>query len=191
MIQIQNYNSNILTLRNENLIALEDIHDFRSLPEAKSFQDSFNFYQGTVIKHYNYKIEPGIVFFNPNMNVNAKATRHPKGYYLMSINKGVIFKLIKLFRDNDDLFKAKALIQYNTLSTKSNYPLNELMYQICGHFTFYHELAHLIQKAKLLETGLAEDLEIRNKFNLDRHVLEYDADIFSAICIGLVLASLT
>ena len=49
------------------------------------------------------------------------------------------------------------------------------------HFTFYHELGHLIQKSDLFIHKLYEKISDEHEYSLKKHVLEFDADEFSAI----------
>ena len=58
------------------------------------------------------------------------------------------------------------------------------MYQLTMHFTFYHELAHLVQKSEYLESHLYERPFEVEEFDLTRHKLEIDADSFSGISIA-------
>lgn len=58
------------------------------------------------------------------------------------------------------------------------------MYQLTMHFTFYHELAHLIQNSEYLETYIYETPVEFKSFDLTKHRLELDADNFSGISIA-------
>ena len=45
-------------------------------------------------------------------------------------------------------------------------------------------MAHLIQKSDLLANMLSESSDSGNHFSIRTHLLELDADQFSALCIG-------
>ncbi len=154
MVPKLNYQENIEVLISNELIPKNSIYDFREFPRKEIFQRLFDFYQGNIVRHYNYGIEPGLIFFNPNLSINAAANK-VKEYYLITLNKGTVFKLLSTFNDNPDILNIKGLEKYQKVNKKSDYPLNKLMFQLCCHFTFYHELGHLIQKSQLLETGLS------------------------------------
>ena len=58
------------------------------------------------------------------------------------------------------------------------------MYQQATHFTIYHEIAHLIQKSKYLNSALYEFAAAEADFDYCRHLYELDADLFAALNIG-------
>ena len=177
------YQKNIDILLKNKLINFEEIYDFHELPRADVFQRAFNFFQGNIFKHYNYGISPGLFYFNPETSVNARAGKI-NNYYLISINKGTIFRLLKTYNDNALILEIPELNFLKKLEKKTSNPINELMFQICCNFTFYHELAHLIQKTETQKFNMSEDISNFESFNVNNHILEYDADLFSAICIG-------
>jgi len=147
------------------------------------FQKLFNLYQGSLNRQGKYGIKKATIFFNHNHSVNAKATVF-NDHYLISINKGTICTLWKKFYLKSDLMKLEGLDKFDKVQSNAGYPINKLMFQLCCHFSFYHELAHLIQKSDYLTVGLSEDVTSSTNFNLERHVLEYDADAFSAVSLG-------
>lgn len=150
---------------------------------STEFQKLFDFYQGWINQQKKYGVMKGAIFFNPATSVNAKATRY-NDYFIMTINKGTVVTLWREFQRKDYLLLLPGLENLLLIQQKSDYPINELMFQLCCHFTFYHELGHFIQKSDLLEQGLREDVNNLGGFDSYRHLLEYDADVFSSICLG-------
>lgn len=187
MVQVLDYELYMRELVSITPIQPTDIFFYDSEPYTddiiEEFHKLFSFYQGWLNRQKRYGIIKGFFFFNPNSSVNAKATRYDD-YFIMTINKGTVLKLWQEFQIRDELFLNPGLEKFNIVQHKSDYPFNKLMFQLCCHFTFYHELGHLIQKSELLKDGMSEDVEVMTTFDSARHLLEYDADIFSAICLG-------
>lgn len=104
--------------------------------------------------------------------------------FLISVNIGTIGLLTKMFRDNEDvLVRAEAdelLIFEQQLDTR----VHELMYQNAIHYSFYHEMAHLIQMSDEQSISYQEELNNSAEYSRLRHNLEFDADEFSALSMG-------
>ncbi|MBK6545013.1 MAG: hypothetical protein IPG12_07055 [Saprospiraceae bacterium] len=159
------------------------VFDFRGKSYAGEFLNLFNFYQENIVRHYKYGIKPGIFVFGDNDTLNAWAAKISETY-VISFNRGTVFRLEELFRYNTTILDSEGLESYQEVENHSNYKFHNLMHQICMSFTFYHELGHLIQKSDGLNLGLNEDLDRHISFDFQRHVLEYDADFFSAMNLG-------
>jgi len=188
MIPVQDYQKSIDLIRDNDLIpekykANVIVDDYRDLPIEDEFQKLFNFFQGNIHKHYGYGIKPGLFFYNSNVTLNAFAARW-KDHFVISFNKGAVIFLDQKFKSQTDLIKVEGLEDYIDAESKSDYPLNELMYQLCSNYIFYHELGHLIQKSDGLAEMLNEDIVTKGSFRIQDHILEYDADLFSSICLG-------
>lgn len=188
MIPKQDYQVVIDTIKRKDLIPSKYksqivVDDFRGLPIEDEFQKLFNFYQGNILRHYNYGIKPGLFFYNSSTSINAFAAKW-NDHFIISFNKGTLMFLKEKYKSNRNLEDAKGLETTKQIFNKSDYPMNELMYQLCGNFTFYHELGHLIQKSEHLDDKLNEDVTSPTFFDLASHIREYDADIFSGICLG-------
>lgn len=160
----------------------ESIFDYHNTPFEKEFEDMFTFYQETLYLNRHYGITPSRLYFNTTYGVNARAVKAPD-FYLISIKAGLLLKMIEMFKNNSNFLikagqKMKLIEDYFDVSTQ------ELMYQLAIHFTFYHEMAHLIQKSEFLDSGLNENLDGTVVFSSRRHLLELDADEFSAVSIA-------
>lgn len=159
------------------------VFEYDFSPYKDEFEDVFLFYQENLERNYKYGIDPSIIFFNNKETINAKAGKE-NGYFIISMNMGTIVRLINLFRHNSEILNENdhpELIKFETLLDT---PIHVLMYQNAIHFTFYHEMAHLIQKSNFLQNSLYEHLDNTEQFSERKHLLELDADEFSSISIG-------
>ncbi|NVK64586.1 MAG: hypothetical protein HWE22_08355 [Flavobacteriales bacterium] len=164
-------------LRRLNDPNLPELYDFEDTPFAHEFQKIFDFYSTTLKGFSDYGIDPAIIYFNIRRSVNAFACKRD-GVFIVSFNCGTIVHLIKAFEQT--LFDSKQP-QFDSILDVSP---NKLMYQLCLHFTLYHEMAHLIQDSRYLSNGLKELNKSEHKFDKERHLLELDADQFSSLCIA-------
>lgn len=62
--------------------------------------------------------------------------------------------------------------------------LDVLSFQLATQFTYYHELAHLIQLSHSEENLFSERIEFECEYNVNKHWLELNADTFAAISIA-------
>lgn len=162
----------------------ESFSDLEGLENELEFLKVFEFYLETLELHQDYGIAPSFLFFANSDTINARAARSPNNEYLLGINRGTINWLIENFFSNNTLVTDNEIFLFDDISPYLDVPINDLMYQTGCHFTFYHEMAHLIQKSDYLELCLEENPEPVEVYDLDRHLLEIDADTFSALCLG-------
>ncbi len=155
----------------------KSIYDFRDRPLETEFQKLFYAYQSNLSKHHDYGIEPALFFFH-EAERNAFSDKLDD-HFIISISNGIIEFLLSKFNDNTELLNVEGLEKFKEVEKKADSPLNKLMYQLCGYYVFYHELGHLIQKSERLRIGLNKEFSIG-----ECHLREYDADIFSALCLG-------
>ena len=160
-------------------IKKDEVFDFELSPFSSEFNDVFNFYNEAISRHAHYGIEPHLLFYRNASSCNAAAGKE-NDYYIISINAGTIVHLIEKFREQSIPLNAE-YIDFESLLDVS---VSKLMYDTALHFTFYHELGHLIQKSDLLSHQLYERPENDKEFSIGRHVLELDADTFSSLCLG-------
>lgn len=157
--------------------SLPEIFHFEGTPSESEFQKIFDFYTETLDNFSDYGFKPPLIYFNNRRTRNAFACKRDK-YYIVSFNCGTIIHLIQTF--DKTVFKSKKPELESLLDTQ----LNTLMYQLCLHFTLYHEMAHLIQNSEYLSNGLKELHEFTETYDNQRHLLELDADQFSSLCAG-------
>ena len=168
------YENHIKSLIQNTPIKQADIFYFDGIPLEDEFKSAFKFYHETLQNSQLGGIN-SYIYFNNNFSSNAKAVRH-NDYFMMSFSYQVIPQLVHKLKNNGNLLKDIKEFEY-----LSNFPLNELLFHFTLHYTFYHELGHLIQKSDLLEEGLHESYDRNSQYSEKRHVLELDADEYSAI----------
>lgn len=159
------------------------IFEYENSPYADEFDNIFSFYQENLERNAKYGIQPSIVFFNSNLSINAWASKH-NDIYIISFNMGLVVSLIQSFREKVDLLTEENNKEFFDFEKYLDNPISILMHQNSVHFTFYHEMGHLIQKSDLLENRLYEHLDNSGEYSEIRHLLELDADEFSALSIG-------
>jgi hypothetical protein len=158
----------------------KEVFNFDLDPDNHEFQKVFSFYKVTLSENSFYGITPCFLFFRNDTSINAHAAK-AADKYLVAINSGTITQLSDLFKTLDT---NKTLNLISLDISKLGTSLNAVMLQFCYHFTFYHEMAHLIQKSEYLEGGLNEIPIKKEPYDERRHLLELDADAFSAISLS-------
>lgn len=156
---------------------LPEIFHFEDTPSAIEFQKIYDFYSVTLKNFSDYGFAPALIYFNNRLDQNAFACKRG-GYSIVSFNAGTIIHLNNTF--NTIKFETKNSHLDSFLDTN----VNKLMYQFCLHFTLYHEMAHLVQNSSYLLRGLHELHKSNEKYDEQRHLLEFDADQFSSLCLG-------
>ncbi len=169
------YEDHIKELVKKTSIPLSDIFQIvEGSPFELQLRNSFKFYFEELKRNIGFDLEPSFVFITSYKDINAFA-KSENGVNVIGINIGTISRLYEIFINNPDLI--------GTLKSRFlKFPANDVMFETSMHFTFYHELGHLVQKASLLVNRLTEN--VGDKFSLRRHVYEFDADEFSSILIA-------
>ncbi|MFM7023068.1 MAG: hypothetical protein ACKOXB_08825 [Flavobacteriales bacterium] len=160
--------------------ALRDrIYSIIGIEGEEELRDLLHFYEGELVRHYNYGTDPSYLFVENDISINACACRSGD-VNIVGINIGTFAWL-----------KTKTPIAATRLSNEIpsilpllNSPVDRLVHDFAAHFTFYHELGHLVQQSNLLETQLQEQTDHTSPPSRERHILEIDADEFSALCLG-------
>lgn len=175
------YKNTIEEILKNTSIPKENIFDYEFSPYKDEFNLFFEFYFDILNNNY-YGINPALLFFKNEFSTNAAAGVE-NGYYIVSINMGTVNYLINKLKKKDLLNDTHndEFIEFEKLLDVS---VNELMYQNAMHFTFYHEMAHLIQKSDLLKEFIFEQPNNEKEFSMNHHILELDADKFSSLSIG-------
>lgn len=158
--------------------------DLDGLDNESEFLNVFEFYKETLELNHDYGIAPAFLFFVNSDTINARAGKRVNNQFLLGINRGTINWLIDNFKSNDTLVSDNNILLFDGLNPYLDSPINNLMYQAGCHYTFYHEMAHLIQQSDYLELNMEENPQPIDIFDFDRHLLEIDADTFSALCLG-------
>lgn len=181
---LQDYRTHIADIINTVGLHHQMFSDLEGLDNESEFINVFKFYKETLELNSDYGITPAFLFFVNSDAINGRALRSPNNEYLLGINRGTINWLIDNFKANHTLISDNNIALFNILATYLDTPINNLMYQAGCHFTFYHEMAHLIQQSDYLELTMEEDPQPIAEFDFDRHLLEIDADTYSALCLG-------
>jgi hypothetical protein len=182
-MSIEVYREKISELVENTEISKDDVFEYDLSPFSDEFDEIFDFYTETLHINNDYGIEPNIIYFNNHTSINARATKN-RDHFVVSMNMGTVVGLINMFKLKSDLLNPEIHLELIELEKSLDVSINILMYQNLIHFTFYHELAHLIQKSSNLEFGLYENIVDQEDYAFTRHVLELDADEYSTFSIG-------
>ncbi len=178
----ERYDSEIKELIANTDFILNQTFDISVSPNVEEFSNTFNFYRDTLTNATKFGIESSYIFFYNDTSKNAKAGIS-KGYNIILIHSGLIISLIQNLLEKseiDEIIKKT----YPEVQKLLDNPANILIYQAAQHFTFYHELGHLIQKPENLKDFISERPTESEKFDFLKHKLEFDADTFSALNIA-------
>lgn len=176
------YKKEIELIKANTEFTLGEIFDFEDSPYKFQFADTFGFYKGTLSQADKYGVENSYFFFYNDRRVNARAGKS-NGFNIICINSGLQIWTVKNILEKGEINDILEPDFSEILEYLDN-PINSLMYQLTMHFTFYHELAHLIQKSEYLEAHIYERPTELESFELTRHRLELDADNFSGLSIS-------
>jgi len=103
---------------------------------------------------------------------------------MVIFDRKLINKLSQWYNSYFDFGNIEGLEEFKLIEEKIDFKISELLEQAIILFTFYHEFAHLIQFATDVEVEREEKLFGDCNFEPYKHIEEYDADIFSGICIS-------
>jgi hypothetical protein len=151
-------------------------------PLDHELKAKFLFYYKELKENIHHDLEPCFVFFVNDRRINAFAKKEKNGTNIIGINVGIFGHLHDVFKNDQDL-------QTILKNRFPKIPAIDLMFETSAHFTFYHELGHLIQWSSQHTNRFSE--ECKQEFSLKRHLLEYDADQFASIVIAGHIASFT
>ncbi len=182
---LDEYNEKVSIVQEALKLPKGEIVDCEFYLEREEFIEVFNFYDEALLHHSYYGITPAYVYINNRTTINAFACLKKDGNYFVSLNQGLVLLLIQSFKNNRDIVERSNIRLFEILEPRLDTQINNLMYQTLLHYTFYHELAHLIQNSDLLvsEVGLEENPR-QDGFSEQQHVIELDADEFSSLCLG-------
>lgn len=181
-MSIEDYNSHILELTKRFGYSKNDFVDI----EAEALGDEYNrlldFYTKSLAVNEFHGISPSFIAVYNDTSINARAITKD-GNNLVLLFKGLVHYLVHAFLLNNDLNKEEIRI-LKILKPYLNTSVSQLMYDAAMHFTFYHEMAHLIQFSGSNEGSLEEVPKFTNPYDQYSHILELDADEFSSLCLS-------
>lgn len=170
---------------NRNLSNYADIFDFAETPNEELYKNYYIFCRENLdIQSAKYNIQPNIFLFRNAFSSNAKAFRTSENNFGIFVNIGLIGYCVDNLLNNenlnsyvDDLFPGT--VDYLDIE------VSKLAFQIATQFSYYHELAHLIQFSKKAgRFSLKERDEDCNAYDETKHILEINADTFASISIA-------
>lgn len=188
------YNEIVKEIVSDGRIDSTEIFNFEFAPQKQIYEKFFHFCQENLSeKCTQYDIHPARFVFRNSLEVNARAGKCGK-FNLIMINCGSIHVLSTFFETfNKSVLDSASLSRYKNLDNKLDVTVNHLLFQTSILFTYYHELAHLIQKPTF-SSKMFEELysmsggSLGSSKNIEMQVYEFDADIFASqfICFHLV-----
>jgi hypothetical protein len=182
-MSVQNYETNKRELVDQAGLPEMVIFDYEFSPYADLFDHFFEFCRENLLIHeQQYEIAPARFFYeNERVEVNACAMTYP-GYSLMLMTAAMQVQFYDHFYRNNDCFDRDPVLgeRYGAIFNEAD-PPGYIMYQISTQFTYYHELAHLIQRSALLPTRLNEKYGVAAaNYEEYKHIIEFDADCHAA-----------
>lgn len=162
---------------------ISNVFDFTKDDFMVEYLKLFEFGQGAFNKYIHFDVQPGLFIFNDSFTLNARAG-YVKNHYVIDYNMGTVWFTMTNFFKRPDLLNLNEMQGFKRLARISDYPINELWHQACVIFTFYHEFGHLIQKrCGSNDAGwMNGEINQNNGYTQLKHLLEFDADVFSALC---------
>lgn len=149
-----------------------DFNEIKDTLLKSKFESAYNFYQTNLTKFPQFNLYPNLFYFNNEDSFNAFA-RKEKGYSVISFNKGLVIKLHEIYENRSFVKDIEDLKDYEFIEKTLEKPISNLMYEISNHFSFYHELAHLVQDRK--------SVFVKTQYDKVQHIREIDADMFGSI----------
>lgn len=170
------------TIKPENLAA---IFDYRDTPLEEVFHNYYLFCRENLEIHSRREnITPNVFAFTSGFSSNAAAVRTADNRFGIFINTGLIKYCLDNFSNNPDL-DDYLFDRFPETVDFLDIPVSSLAFQLATQFTYYHELAHLIQYSKKAqELTLQERNEDCNDYNELKHILEINADTYASIAIA-------
>jgi len=163
---------------------LAAVFDYRGTPMEETFHNYYLFCRENLNIHSaRENIKPNVFAFTSGLSSNAAAVRTADNKFGIFVNTGLIKYCLDNFSNNPDLDdylfeRFPDTVDFFDISVSS------LAFQIATQFTYYHELAHLVQYSKKAEKlTLQERNENCDTYNELKHILEINADTFASIAI--------
>lgn len=164
-----------------NIARYDDIFDFSETPNEEPYKVLYLFCRENLDIHSKRGSIPTSTFLYSNdFSKNAKANTKKNVIY---INMGLMQDCIDKYLYNYMLNNFIELREPD-LSAKFDSSLSYLAFQVNTQFTYYHELAHLIQFSKKMTKEELQERSSDGEFDITNHKLEINADTYASICIA-------
>lgn len=174
------------SIKESDLFQIDEAID--SLKEKCQYY--FNFFQ-TYLDEYFIELGVSNAFFvfKNDRRINACAYSE-NGVSVVVFNIGLIHQLISLFETNSDILPDEPFYDsYKRLENDIQRPIRMIMFEIIILFIFYHEVANLVQRSKMLSSGLEKKPNDYSSYSFEKHLLEIYADTFACTYMGRHLLS--
>ncbi len=183
MSHIDQYLEQVQKIVDLEIISGNIVFNYDDAKFSDEYDNNYFFYQTNLNKaKERYSIDPSTLFYKSDYSSNAFAGKN-KGHFVLCFHMGLMNFLFVTFLEKLNCDGAIATLGHESKAKLLDNPLELIMYQISMHFTFYHEMGHLVQKSDSLINNLNEVITNQGKFNIERHILELDADEFSTMYI--------
>lgn len=169
-----------------------DALEYTHSPYCEDFQNITEFYNETIKLHEQWGIKPSIFYISNNQTkICAKASLNKtRTFSTVSISGHFVLFLKQCFQ-NDSQAGKEIIKSYISDTTKFIEGESGFQFFMASHFIIYHEIAHLLHFKNPQFSDIHELTSDDPTFKLDNHILEFDADEFSAICAGAHLLQYT
>lgn len=173
-----NYQENINLIISKEYISVKEIFDFTGLETEEFYLKYYNQISKLLEENCKKNSLKSTYFFIENSKLsNAVAKSKNKNCYI-SISNALILSLHNNFIDANKIFQDQNISAlYKSLTSEID--LSEFMLESALNFTFYHEFRHILQHQER-EFNFEEKRSECKEFDFNRHLYEYDSDMFGA-----------
>jgi len=174
-----NYQENINLIVTKEYISRNDIFDFTDLETEDFYLKYYNKFSKLLEENCKISSLTSIYFFFENSKLsNAVAESKNRNRYIKISNALILSLHNNLFVKSKKIFQnQKISTLYKSLLTEID--LSELMLESAINFIFYHEFRHILQHEER-EFNFEEKRSECKVFDFNRHLYEYDSDLFGA-----------
>ena len=125
----------------------------------------------------NWQIGNCFIYISNKITPNAKATL-TETFGVIEIHIGLVLRWKELFLENPNISPPS--------DSDNSIDIRIEMFKVASLYTFYHELAHIIQFKGLNKLGItiSEEYSRKELYLPIQHLQEFDADIFSSLCVA-------
>jgi len=183
-MELERYNNGAARLTSKRYIPSDWVFDYSTSTLAELFDRFYRFCQDNLDNHCNeFAIQPATFFYKNDISVNAAAGRQNDDS-IMFLNSGTLVTMYQaLYNGNKAFLTDEYLKMTYTDILPQDTPPDFIMYQITIQFTYYHELAHLIQRSPQLSSFIMEAYALHGPgsvYDHEKHLKEFDADLHAA-----------
>lgn len=175
------YTALIQSLSLQNLVPAADIYNTDTVQRLTPVYDLFYDFANTHLQQRRAALgfPPSYLFFRNDFTVNAFARTMPN-YKMIGINYGCIEIMYDFFDEKAPSFNGQDHASLHAVAAKIGNPLHVDFFQFFSLFVYYHEYAHLVQRAPLSNFDIDElNNTLTPEQVIQTHAYELDADWYS------------